>query len=215
MDHPGINPIPCPAQVRGRPSLGVAWHLSRIARRRRELARELAALPGGQTLMDLEIGCGHGHFLTAYADAHPDRFCLGVDRLGGRINRAERKRIRQNLENVRFIRAEAEDFFAALPPECRFARIFLLYNDPWPKAKHHKNRLLQQWLLERLVLHSGPGAEICFRTDHRPYHDWALLHVEENAHWAIIPEAPWPFEHTTIFAERAEGPAHSFIARRR
>ena len=33
----------------------------------------------------LEIGCGHGHFLAAYAAAHPNEYCVGIDIIRDRL----------------------------------------------------------------------------------------------------------------------------------
>ena len=66
-----------------------------------------------------EIGSGHGHFLAAYARAHPEKLCIGIDIASERIGRAERKRERGRIGNLHFIRADAEDFLASTPEGCR------------------------------------------------------------------------------------------------
>jgi len=48
------------------------------ARRRAELRSALVGiLPASEKQLILEIGCGNGHFLTAYASAHPEQLCIG------------------------------------------------------------------------------------------------------------------------------------------
>ena len=81
----------------------------------------------------LEIGAGHGHFLTAYAAAHPERTCVGLDIIAERVERANRKKNRARLDNLHFLHASAEDFLASLPENVRFADVFVLFPDPWPK----------------------------------------------------------------------------------
>jgi tRNA (guanine-N7-)-methyltransferase len=82
-----------------------------------------------------ELGCGHGHFLTAYAAAHPDQLCLGVDLSGERVARAQRKQHRAQLENLYFLRADARLFLEALPPTAKCSAIYVLFPDPWPKLR--------------------------------------------------------------------------------
>lgn len=177
--------------------------------RRAALRDELANLEPGAVL---EIGCGHGHFLTAYGQAHPDRRCIGVDVNRERVERAERKRSRAGLANVHFVRAKIEDFLAALPAAAAFSAVFLLFPDPWPKRRHHKNRLMQPAFLDELASHVQPGAPLCFRTDHAGYYRDARGAVDSSRRWRVVDE-PWPFEFETIFQARA--PVHqSLIARR-
>ncbi len=185
-----------------------------IEERRRGLTAQLAAIfPGGQGDFLCEIGCGHGHFLTAFATANPAVTCVGIDLLGDRIARACRKRDRAGLPNLHFIQAEARLFLEQLPPAVRVANFILLFPDPWPKLRHHKNRLLQADFLTLAAGHAAPACRIYFRTDHRPYFDDATANVEKHPRWERVGD-PWIFDHETVFQQRA--PSHdSLVARMR
>lgn len=159
-----------------------------------------------------EIGCGHGHFLTAYAAAHPEHTCIGVDMESARIERAVLKRDRARLTNLHFVRAEARLFLAALPAGLTFDWIFVLFPDPWPKLRHHKHRLIQPEFLAALAAHASAHCRLCFRTDHTAYFSAARRVFAEADGWQITDE-PWPFEFETVFQSRA--PAYqSLIVRR-
>ncbi|MDX2185683.1 MAG: methyltransferase domain-containing protein [Opitutaceae bacterium] len=188
--------------------------LARRDARRSALREELATRLAGVGECTLEIGCGHGHFLTAYAAAHPEEICLGIDIILDRLERAERKRTRAGLEQLQFIRAEAGEFLDALPAEIRWHRIFVLFPDPWPKRRHHKNRLIQPEFLSALARRATPDARLCFRTDHAPYFADSLLTVHEHPDWEVAEGEAWPFEHETVFQSRAAG-YQSWIARHR
>lgn len=194
---------------------GYAAHIQRVQARRERLRAELAALFAERPpACTLEIGCGHGHFLAAYAAAHPEEFCLGIDILGERLQKTLRKTARAGLDNVALLKAEATELLVLLPEEVRFGRVFALFPDPWPKKRHWKNRLVQPAFLDALAVRCPSGTPFCFRTDHDPYTDWAREVLAAHPLWAIDPQAPWPFEEETIFQQRA--PAHrSTIARRR
>jgi len=172
---------------------------------RAELA-ELFRGRGGVGVV-LEIGCGHGHFLTAYAAAHPEKFCVGFDIVLDRIVRAGRKRTRAELEkNLAFVRAEATEFFAALPEHVRFSEIFILFPDPWPKRRHHKNRMIRPEILSALAARATTATRLFFRTDYAPYFADARQTIAEHGAWKIAPAGtPWPFEFQTVFQGRAEG----------
>jgi tRNA (guanine-N7-)-methyltransferase len=174
------------------------------AARRAELRVDLAdILPPGGTPLILEIGCGHGHFLTAYAAAHTDQLCLGIDLRLERTDKALRKRDRASLSNLYFLRCDARNLLAELPTSVTLADIYMLFPDPWPKKRHHKNRLLQTEFLSELGAHAGQGSRFFFRTDYKPYFDEAREIVASHPLWRLLPDDSFPFEHVTIFQARA------------
>lgn len=207
-----------------------AQYQALLEARRSELRDRFAAIfpVGGPTTFTWEIGCGHGHFLTAYAKAHPDEICIGVDIMSDRIERATRKRDRAKLANLHFIHAEARLFLATLPDGVTFSRLFVLFPDPWPKARHHKHRIMQPDFLADVVKRAGQGARLYFRTDFTPYYkdteivfnshlDWELVPITASNPSAItsdIRSEPWPYEQETVFQARAET-YHSLIAKPR
>jgi tRNA (guanine-N7-)-methyltransferase len=167
-----------------------------------------------RSTITLEIGSGHGHFLTAYAAAHPQEFCVGIDIILDRFRRSERKRTRAAASNLCFIRAEASEFLEVLPLRTRLARIFVLFPDPWPKRRHHKNRLIRPDFLSRLAKQTNARGELYFRTDDAPYFTAAKTVIAHHPDWEISHDASWPFELETVFQKRATS-FQSLIARRR
>jgi len=195
------------------PALPSPAHLALVAQRRADLRAALArVLPPDARLVG-EIGSGHGHFLTAYAAAHTGERCLGIDLIGERVARASRKCDQAKLPNLHFFQAEAHDFLAALPADATFSAIVMLFSDPWPKRRHHKNRLLQPAFLDALAERVGQGTRLYFRTDHREYFAHATAVLAAHPAWRIDPVAPWIFEMETVFQARA--PAYqSLVAER-
>lgn len=151
----------------------------------------------------LEIGSGHGHFLEAFALAHPDKFCLGIDYCAERSRRAARKQERNPHGNLRFLRAEVWEFLEALPPGFGFDAVFVLFPDPWPKRRHRKYRLVSARFLTRLAQHTVPGARLYLRTDAPGYFAEARDAVEGHPAWHLAPDEPWPFEQPTVFQAKA------------
>jgi tRNA (guanine-N7-)-methyltransferase len=193
-----------------------ALFLSMMEDRRRELRELQAKIHVGHSAFTWEIGCGHGHFLTAYAQAHPTELCIGVDIVSERIERAVRKRDRAKLSNLHFVHAEARLFLETLPDEVKFSRLFILFPDPWPKLRHHKHRIMQPDFLTALVPRAGEGARLHFRTDFIPYFDDTKAVLSAHPNWTCLrgdeaTNAAWPFEHETVFQSRAPS-FHSIIA---
>ena len=51
-------------------------------------------------LFDLEIGCGHGHWLNAYSDSNTDIICVGIDLISKRILRSNNKKLNPKLNCI-------------------------------------------------------------------------------------------------------------------
>lgn len=187
-----------------------ATHAAQVATRRQELKPVVDQILAQAQPFVFEVGCGNGHFLTAYAQAHPDQLCVGVDLSKDRIERSEKKRRRLGQGNIFFIRAEAADFLAVLPLAARFSAIYMLFSDPWPKRRHHKHRLLQERFLVAVAQHCDEGVPFYFRTDHSDYFAAAAKEFTPGSGWKIA-DRPWGFEQVTLFQVRA--PAyHSLVA---
>lgn len=149
-------------------------------------------------IFDLEIGCGHGHWLNAYSDAHLDTICIGIDLISKRILRSNNKKFNNKRKNISFFKAEANEFLLYKPSNYRIRNTFILFPDPWPKKKHHKRRLIQENFLNLLRQSTLQGSLLFFRTDHVDYHDWTIQKFEESKSWEII-DLPWRFEHESYF----------------
>lgn len=184
-------------------STGKPVYAEVISKRRSALSDICEDLFESDSKIVWEVGCGHGHFLTAFAEAHRDQLCIGIDIVLDRIDRAERKRKRAQLANLRFLRADARDFLAALPAGMRFAAIYMLFPDPWPKRRHHKHRLLDPGFLDAVAQRAGQGARFYFRTDYKPYFAEAAATFASHPDWDTCPNVAWPFEIPTIFQQKA------------
>lgn len=184
---------------------------ARLDSRRANLREMLAPLLQKKEPFVWEVGCGHGHFLTGYAAAHPNERCIGIDIARDRVARAERKRARAGLANLHFIHADAADFLKGLPKNAEIASIFVLFPDPWPKRRHEHNRLVQAEFLTEAGTWCRPGTRLYLRTDYEPYHRSALAAVAAHPAWRPMADAPWPFELQTVFQAKAPS-FHSLVA---
>ena len=185
--------------------------LARVAERQAALRDNLAALIPAKAALILEIGSGHGHFLTRYAAEFPQHLCLGVDLISDRIRRAKRKAERAKLAHCHFVQAEARELIDALPAGVTFTGLWVLFPDPWPKKRHHKNRLLQPSFFAAVTGRMGEGARLYFRTDHGEYFRAVTTLFPDLPGWRIEPDAPWPLEQETVFQARSPS-YHSLIA---
>ena len=166
-------------------------------------AVDLDALFGRQATRVVEIGFGNGENLLALAVAHPERDFIGVEvhraGVGHLLLRAEEA----GLTNLRVICHDAVEVLERhIAPES-LDEVLVLFPDPWPKLRHHKNRIIQNDFLTLAARRATTGCRLYFRTDFRPYFEDASATVAQHPDWERVGD-PWIFEHETVFQQRAE-----------
>ena len=125
----------------------------------------------------LEIGFGGGEHMAAQAARAAEVRILGAEPFVNGVASAVRHVEEQGLAaNVRIHHGDARDLVAALP-DAAVERVFILFPDPWPKARHHKRRIVQPELLAELARVLKPGGRLRFATDWADYADWTLERV--------------------------------------
>ncbi|GAB4192491.1 MAG: tRNA (guanosine(46)-N7)-methyltransferase TrmB [Thalassobaculales bacterium] len=152
--------------------------------------RSLFAAPVSEVW--LEIGFGGGEHLTAQAAARPDVGLIGVEPFVNGIAKALAAIEAQGLANIRLLHGDARPLLARLP-EASLTRIFVLFPDPWRKARHHRRRLIQHDTLALLARALADGGELRLATDHADYLVWMLEHLRGHPDlaWTAGRAADW------------------------
>ena len=119
--------------------------------------------------LEVELGCGDASFLVEYARQNPDRNFIGVERLLGRIAKLDRKGRRIGLANLRGVRIESTYFLRYLLPPHSVSALHIYFPDPWPKKRHHKNRMINDDFPAFARRALVPGGTIYLRTDDADY----------------------------------------------
>jgi tRNA (guanine-N7-)-methyltransferase len=127
-----------------------------------------AALFGRSAPLRVEIGCGHGEFISQLAAAHPDEVFLGNEWDELRVTKIAHKCNKEGVGNVRVFGGEAHGFLRRLPDACAH-RIYILFPDPWPKAGHRRRRLVNRDVLIDLSRIAAPGCRFIFGSDTHNY----------------------------------------------
>lgn len=155
--------------------------LSNAQRRACETLLPRYGIPFSETLLDLnqifgrsapkilEIGFGMGDSTAAIAKAHPENDYLGIEvhtpGVGSLLNQIEQL----ELTNLRIIQHDAVAVMQHMLPAGCLNGVHIFFPDPWPKARHHKRRLIQPALVARLCMHLKPGGYIHVATDWEDY----------------------------------------------
>ena len=121
----------------------------------------------------LDLGCGKGQFAVAQAAREPDVLFVGLDCERSCIARASQLACEQQVENVMFTLADAEDLHDLFAPG-ELAHISLNFPTPHPRKKHAAERLTHvEWLVGYRELLAESGV-VDFRTDSPMFHEFSL-----------------------------------------
>jgi tRNA (guanine-N7-)-methyltransferase len=124
-----------------------------------------AALFGRSAPLVVEIGCGMGEATFAMAAADPARDYLGVDvhtpGLGAMLARAEADGVR----NVAVARGDAVELLRQSIEPVSLDAIHVFFPDPWPKARHHKRRIIRPEIVALMRDRLRPGGILHTATD--------------------------------------------------
>lgn len=155
----------------------------------------------GREGLEVEIGCGNGHFLTATAERHPSRSFLGVDLKMPRCRKALRKAERRGLANVGIVCARGEEVLRHLP-DCGVSTFHLYFPDPWPKSRHRRRRFFKMPQLELLAGKLTRGGKLHFVTDFYDYYVQAKVLVLLHPRMELLGEPPPEDALVSMFGRR-------------
>lgn len=165
-----------------------------------DFLREVRAVDGPSRL-EIEIGCGNGHFLAEYAQRNPEVCIAGLELKNSRCLKAQSKIDRGPVSNARVVQTRAEQVLSALPPN-RVRTYHVYFPDPWPKARHRRRRFLRGENLRAMASTLEPGGRILFGTDFFDYYLQAKLLVALEPTLELQPLGPPEEVFLSVFARR-------------
>jgi tRNA (guanine-N7-)-methyltransferase len=117
----------------------------------------------------LEIGCGTGTSTVAMAQAEPNVDVIAVEVYRRGLAQLLSAIDREHVTNIRLIRGDAVDVLDHLLVPGSLSGVRVFFPDPWPKARHHKRRLLQSAVVATIADRLRPGGVLHAATDHADY----------------------------------------------
>ena len=144
------------------------------------------------TALWLEVGFGGGEHALAQIGAFPgigliacEVFENGICSLLSRLVPDGGEADETLPGNLRLWPDDARRLLARLPDAC-LDRLFLLFPDPWPKARHARRRFVHPAILPVLARVLKPGAQWRVASDDPTYQDWAGA-VMAAGEWFDVP----------------------------
>lgn len=126
----------------------------------------------------LEIGFGMGTSLVAMAKANPHYNYLGIEVHVPGVGACLKTMVDEQVTNLKVISHDAIEVLKALP-ENTLAGLQLYFPDPWPKARHHKRRIVKPSFMNLIVPRLASQGFIHMATDWQNYAE-QMLEVLSN-----------------------------------
>jgi tRNA (guanine-N7-)-methyltransferase len=173
------------------------------------------ALFGRSAPLVLEIGFGMGETTAAIAQQHPAFDFLGVEVFLAGVGALARRAHEAGLSNLRIVQHDAVEVVREMiAPGCLHA-VHVFFPDPWPKARHHKRRLIAQPFAGQLAERLRPGGLLHCATDWENYAQQMLEVLAQeprlrnlHADYAPAPRSPLIERPTTKFHARGQRLGH-------
>jgi tRNA (guanine-N7-)-methyltransferase len=123
----------------------------------------------------IEIGFGAGEALLAFAQAHPEMNCIGIEVHPPGVGHLMLGLDAAAITNTRIVMHDAVEVLdqQIAPGSLELAHIF--FPDPWPKKRHHKRRLIQPPFVTLLARALRIGGTLRLATDWEHY----AMHMRE------------------------------------
>jgi tRNA (guanine-N7-)-methyltransferase len=140
----------------------------------------------------LEVGFGGGEHLLWQARHRPNVGFIGCEPFQDGIVKVLRAIADEKRDNIRLYPGDAREVLRWLP-DASIDRAFVLFPDPWPKARQQKRRLVAKPTLAAFARVMTGGAELRIATDVAGYARAILAAVrgEGSFHWTACAPADW------------------------
>ncbi|MDN6259113.1 MAG: tRNA (guanosine(46)-N7)-methyltransferase TrmB [Corynebacterium sp.] len=142
----------------------------------------------------VEVGSGTGTSTAAMAPLEEDTNVVAVEIYRPGLAKLLGSVVRGDIGNVRMVKGDGVEVLQRLFAPGSLAGVRIFFPDPWPKARHHKRRIIQTGTLHLIASRLRPGGILHVATDHADYADWIdeLVDVEPDLEYL-----GWPQDETT------------------
>lgn len=143
--------------------------------------------PGGTIV---EVGSGTGTSTAAMAPLETDTNIVAVEIYRPGLAKLLGAAVREGIDNIRLVRGDGVEVLHRMFEPNSLAGVRVFFPDPWPKARHHKRRIIQTGTLHLIAERLRPGGILHVATDHTDYAEWIdeLVEVEPQLEYLGWPE---------------------------
>ena len=153
---------------------------------------------GKDSALILEIGFGGGEHLASLAAGQRADFFIGAEPFINGVVSLLRHIEEQKLNNICIWPDDVRLILDKLPAHSLSA-VYVMFPDPWPKARHAGRRILNQEMLDRLAELLQPKGQLRMASDHPVAKSWLLAEAMRH------PDFDWCARSAADWRERPSG----------
>jgi tRNA (guanine-N7-)-methyltransferase len=151
----------------------------------------------------LEIGFGTGSATAEMVEADRSTMVIAIDVHTSGVGQLLDGARKRGLNNLAVLEADAITVLREHTPDSSLDGVRSFFPDPWPKARHHKRRLVTPEHAALLAAKAKQGASWHLATDWPEYADQMQEVLDASPHWTggVIERPAW--RPVTYFERRA------------
>ena len=117
----------------------------------------------------LDIGSGSGENALFLSNIYPKSKIITCELFhDGNVNLVKQIIIKKNM-NISLFQGNVLEFLDHVEPLLLFDEIWILFPDPWPKVRHHKRRLINNFFLANISKYLKHSGRLMIATDSQSY----------------------------------------------
>ena len=130
--------------------------------------KELLELVKSHEKIILEIGFGNGENTSFLAAKNPNALIIASEVYLSGIGSLLNSIAKNSLNNIKIYDDDVRELILNLPKDI-FDEVYIICPDPWPKARHHKRRLIKHDFLKVLAKVLRKDGTVYISTDWENY----------------------------------------------
>lgn len=129
---------------------------------------------GNQNPINIEYCSGNGHWIVDKAEQNPLINWVAIERKFDRVRKIWSKMQNRKINNLIIICGEGHHATNFYIPAKSVGDIFINFPDPWPKTRHHKNRIVQHAFVQELRRIMKIDSVLTMVTDDEDFSKWTI-----------------------------------------
>ena len=142
-------------------------------------SNELSSLANNHEKVILEIGFGNGDNTTFLASQNPNALIIAAEVYLSGIGSLLASISEHSFTNIKIFDKDVRELLLQVDQEI-FDEVYIICPDPWPKARHHKRRLVQHEFLKLLAKVLKKNGTVYISTDWDNYAESMLEEIERT-----------------------------------
>ena len=131
-------------------------------------SNKLTSLTNNHEKVILEIGFGNGDNTTFLASQNPNALIIAAEVYLSGIGSLLASISEHSFTNIKIFDKDVRELLLQVDQEI-FDEVYIICPDPWPKARHHKRRLVQHEFLKLLAKVLKKNGTVYISTDWENY----------------------------------------------